>query len=96
MRSTYEVIVRPVISEKAAALAEIGGRYVFQVANKAGKQEIRCAVETLFKVKVSAVRTMMVHGKVKRMGRATVKRSNWKKAIITLAAGQKIDLFQTQ
>jgi large subunit ribosomal protein L23 len=96
MRSIYDVIKRPVISEKSTALAELGNRYVFEVAPAANKQEIREAVQRLFNVKVREVRTMMMHGKVKRVGRFETKRPNWKKALVTLAEGQKIDFFQTK
>jgi large subunit ribosomal protein L23 len=96
MKSVYEVIKRPIISEKSTALAELGNRYAFEVAAAANKQEIRDAVQQLFNVKVSEVRTMVMHGKVKRVGRFETKRANWKKAIVTLGEGQKIDFFQTK
>ncbi len=96
MKSVYEVIKRPLISEKSTALAEVAGKYVFEVAAQANKFEIRDAVERLFKVKVREVRTATMHGKVKRVGRFETKRPNWKKAIVTLAEGQKIDFFQVQ
>lgn len=96
MRSVYDVIKRPIISEKSTALAEVGGRYAFEVAPQANKLEIRDAVQQLFNVKVRQVRTMVVHGKVKRAGRFENKKPNWKKAIVTLAEGQKIDFFQTK
>ncbi len=96
MRSVYEVIKRPIISEKSTMLAEVGNRFVFEVAPAANKQEIRDAVQRLFNVKVREVRTMMMHGKVKRVGRFETKRPNWKKALVTLAEGQKIDFFQTK
>ena len=96
MRSVYDVVRRPIISEKSTALAEVGNRYVFEVATQANKQEIRDAVQRLFNVKVLKVHTMVMHGKVKRVGRFEVKRSNWKKALVTLAQGQKIDFFQTK
>jgi large subunit ribosomal protein L23 len=96
MRSVYDVIKRPIISEKSTALAEVGNRYAFEVASIANKQEIREAVQRLFNVKVRKVHTMVMHGKVKRVGRFEVKRSNWKKALVTLAEGQKIDFFQTK
>ena len=96
MRSVYEVIRRPIISEKSTALAEVAGKYVFEVAVQANKQEIRDAVQQLFKVKVREVRTMVMHGKVKRVGRFETKRPNWKKALVTLAAGQKIEFFQNK
>ncbi len=94
MRSIYEVIRRPIISEKSTALAELGNRYVFEVSGQANKQEIREAVQRLFNVKVTQVRTMVMHGKTKRVGRFETKRSNWKKAIVTLNEGQKIEFFQ--
>ncbi|MGK5082806.1 50S ribosomal protein L23 [Bdellovibrionota bacterium FG-1] len=96
MRNVYDVIQRPIISEKSTALAEVGNRYAFQVATQANKQEIRDAVQRLFNVKVRKVHTMLVHGKVKRVGRFETKRPNWKKAFVTLAEGQKIDFFQTK
>ena len=96
MRTLTEVIRRPIISEKSTALAEVAGRYAFEVAVQANKQEIKDAVQALFNVKVCDVRTMIVHGKVKRVGRFETKKSNWKKALVTLAEGQKIDFFQTK
>lgn len=94
MRSVYDVIKRPIISEKSTALSELGGKYVFEVAPQANKLEIRDAVKRLFKVDAKDVRTQIVHGKVKLVGRFVSKRSNWKKAIVTLAPGQKIDFFK--
>lgn len=96
MQSIYQVIKRPIISEKSTALAEVAGKYVFEVAKQANKQEIRDAVQRLFNVKVLGIRTVTMHGKVKRVGQFLTKRSNWKKAIVTLAEGQKIDFFQTK
>ena len=93
---TFNIIKRPVISEKSTALAEVANRYVFEVASDASKPEIKSAIEQLFKVKVRAVNTIVMHGKNKRSGRFEFKRSNWKKAIITLVAGQKIELFQVK
>ena len=96
MRNIYDVIKRPIISEKSTALAEVASRYAFEVATEANKQEIREAVQSLFNVKVREVRTMIMHGKMKRVGRFETKRANWKKALVTLAEGQKIDFFQTK
>ena len=96
MRSVYDVIRRPIISEKSTALAAVGGRYAFEVATQANKQEIRDAVQRLFNVKVRKVHTMIMHGKVKRVGRFETKRPNWKKALVTLTEGQKIDFFQAK
>ena len=89
----FSIIKRPVISEKSTALAEVANRYVFEVDYAATKPEIKMAVEQLFKVKVQAVNTSVMHGKNKRSGRFEYKRSNWKKAIITLVQGQKIELY---
>jgi len=92
----FNIIKRSVISEKSTALAEVANRYVFEVAASASKPEIKTAIEQLFKVKVKAVNTIVMHGKNKRSGRFEYKRSNWKKAIITLVSGQKIELFQVK
>ena len=92
----FNIIKRPVISEKSTALAEVANRYVFEVAADSTKPEIKDAVEQLFKVKVKAVRTIMMHGKKKKSGRFEFKRANWKKAIITLGEGQRIELFQVK
>ena len=92
----FSIIKRPVVSEKSTALAEVASRYVFEVAATASKPEIKTAIEQLFKVKVKSVNTSIMHGKNKRAGRFEYKRSNWKKAIITLVQGQKIELFQVK
>ena len=92
----FNIIKKPVVSEKSTALAEVANRYVFKVEATATKTEIKQAVEQLFKVKVKAVNTIVMHGKNKRAGRFEFKRSNWKKAIITLGQGQKIELFQVK
>jgi large subunit ribosomal protein L23 len=96
MSNVYEVIKRPIISEKSTALAEVAGKYVFEVATAANKHQIRDAVQQLFNVKVMEVRTMNMHGKMKRVGRFEVKRPGWKKALVTLAEGQKIEFFQNK
>lgn len=94
--STLGVIKRPVISEKSAALTEVGGRYVFEVDTKANKIQIKQAVQQLFNVKVDKVRTSIVHGENRRVGLHHVKKPNWKKAIVTLKEGQKIELLQAK
>ncbi len=94
MRTTFEVIKKPIISEKSTVQNELLRTYAFQVAPMSNKQEIREAVEMLFKVKVDRVRTMVIHGKYKRAGRFVSKRANWKKALVTLKEGQKIEFFQ--
>jgi large subunit ribosomal protein L23 len=95
MRSPHEVILAPLITEKSTILKEKGSVLAFRVARRANKVEIRQAVEALFKVKVAAVRTQNVGGKDKRVGRFAGKRSDWKKAYVTLRPGEKmIEYFE--
>jgi large subunit ribosomal protein L23 len=96
MRNIYEVIRRPIITEKSAALAEVGSKYAFEVDVKANKTEIKDAVQKLFNVRVTGVHTMIMHGKSKRFGSGIAQHSNWKKALVSLAAGEKIDFFKNQ
>jgi len=92
--NTLDVIRGPLITEKATRLKE-GGTLCFEVAVAATKSEIRRAVEQLFKVKVAAVRTVSMGGKVKRYGRFEGKRPDWKKAFVTLREGEKmIEFFE--
>lgn len=86
-----QVLQGPVISEKAAVNADANNKHVFKVSNDATKREIKQAVESYFKVKVEDVRTMNVKGKSKRFGQMQGRRSDWKKAYVTLAEGQDID-----
>ena len=83
---------RPVITEKGTLLAE-SGKYVFEVADNASKAYIKEAVEAAFGVAVSMVNVMNVKGKVKRYGRQPKARRSWRKAIVTLREGDKIDMF---
>ena len=88
-----EIIIRPLITEKSTTLmAE--GKYVFEVAKAANKIEIAKAVSEIFKVKVADVNTINVEGKKKRMGRFVGNRSDFKKAIVKLAAGETIEFFE--
>ncbi|MFQ5825739.1 MAG: 50S ribosomal protein L23 [Dehalococcoidia bacterium] len=89
----YEVLRRPVITEKATNL-QAQNKYVFEAAPQANKIQIKEAVEMAFKVKVKAVNVMTVPGKTKRFGRRQVKGPSWKKAIVTLREGHKIQLFE--
>ncbi len=89
----YEVLRHPLITEKNTLL-QAQGRYVFEVAGKANKQQVKQAVETAFKVKVTAVNVMTVPGKKRRMGRREVQSPSWKKAVVTLKPGDKIELFE--
>ncbi|MSQ23195.1 MAG: 50S ribosomal protein L23 [Chloroflexi bacterium] len=91
--NSYEVLRRPVITEKATMLGE-GGQYVFEVARDANKIEVKRAVEEIFRVHVRAVNVIRVHGKVKRMGRSVGHTAVWKKAIVALKAGERIELFE--
>jgi large subunit ribosomal protein L23 len=94
MKSVYEVLVKPLFTEKGAAMKEAENKLVFEVATDANKAEIKQAIEEIFKVKVDKVSTMNVRGKIKSMGRFSGKRSNWKKAVVTLKKGEKLDLIE--
>ena len=89
----YDIIRRPVITEKASGL-EPDGKFVFEVDLKATKHQVRDAVERLFGVNVISVNTAVMQGKRKRFGRTLGKRSNWKKAVVTLREGQSISFFE--
>jgi large subunit ribosomal protein L23 len=107
MRSPEEIIKRPLLTEKGTLLKETGGQadgdvdpealkpqLLFEVARDANKIEIRHAVEKLWNVDVLSVRTAVVRGKEKRMGSYIGRRSNWKKAVVTIAPGQNIEFFE--
>jgi large subunit ribosomal protein L23 len=107
MRSPQSVIKRPLLTEKTARLRETGGsdarpaegedyaqQVVFEVVKDANKIEIRNAVETLFKVHVTHVRTLVARGKDKRVGKYSGRRPAWKKAVVTLKAGDAIAFFE--
>ena len=89
------IIYAPLITEKGTLVNEQGNQFVFRVRREASKHDIRRAVETLFKVKVEQVRTMNYLGKMRRVGKWRGQRPNWKKAYVTLAAGQRIDFFES-
>ncbi len=93
MKEAYKIIKRPVITEKANLSKEENNQLVFEVATYANKVEIAKAIEELFGVKVGDVRTQIVSGKRKRLGRHIGYSSKWKKAIVTLKEG-KIDFFE--
>jgi len=109
MRSkpAQSILKRPLLTEKTARLRETGGaptapaegesysqKVVFEVARDANKIDIRRAIETLFKVTVTGVRTTVVRGKEKRLGRFSGRRPTWKKAFVTLKAGDNIEFFE--
>ena len=107
MRSPEKIIKRPLLTEKGSMLKETGGRsehqidpehvqaqLLFEVARDANKIEIKHAVEKLWNVDVIKVRTSVVRGKQRRVGRYLGRISNWKRALVTLAPGQKIEFFE--
>jgi large subunit ribosomal protein L23 len=90
-----DIIKRPlVLTEKGNALREAHNQYLFEVARTSNKAQIRDAIETLFSVKVEKVHTMIVRGRMRRMGRGREKTQNWKKAIVSLKSGETIDFFE--
>ncbi len=106
-RAAHHIIKRPLLTEKGTRLKDTGGapagtfsdeelkpQVLFEVAMDANKIEIKQAVEALFNVKVADVHTQIVRGKEKRIGRFIGRRANWKKAIVTLQKGNKIDFFE--
>lgn len=94
MSEPQKIIRRPLVTEKGTRQKDINHQYLFEVDRGANKIEIQAAVEHLFKVKVVNVRTLNVLGKVKRLGRKFGKRPNWKKAVVTLKEGERIDFFE--
>jgi large subunit ribosomal protein L23 len=107
MRDAQSIIKRPLLTEKSSRLRATGGaadehaegdtyahQVVFEVARDANKIEIRSAVQTLFKVTVTGVRTLVVRGKQKRVGRFSGRRPAWKKAFVTLKPGDNIEFFE--
>ena len=88
------IVRRAMISEKGTRLREKQNGYLFEVSRDANKIEIKRAIEAIFNVKVDSVRTIRVHGKPKRQGRFAGHRPDWKKALVTLAKGQTIELFE--
>jgi len=94
MKELHNIIIRPLITEKTTQQKEDNHQYVFEVYRDANKIEIKSAIEQLFKVKVLKVRTINVIGKVKRVGRKYGKRPDWKKAIVTLREGDRIEFFE--
>jgi large subunit ribosomal protein L23 len=90
MKSAYQIIRRPVITEKGLGVKETEGTLVFEVSSKASKTEIKNAVQSIFKVKVDTVRTANFAGKERRRGKFTGYRPDWKKAYVRLKEGQKM------
>jgi large subunit ribosomal protein L23 len=94
VKDPRHVLIRPLMTEKSMQQKEALNTVAFRVRPDANKVEIRAAVESVFNVKVTAVRTLSYEGKLKRMGRFQGRRADWKKAVVTLAAGHKIDLVE--
>jgi large subunit ribosomal protein L23 len=88
-----KILLAPIVSEKSARIGDESNQIVFKVLPNASKPEIRDAVEQMFEVKVTAVKTANVKGKVKRFGQTMGRRSDWKKAYVTLAEGSDIDFM---
>ena len=93
MMEMYDIIKRYIVTEKSTTAKDEYNKYIFEVDRRANKIEIGKAVEKLFKVKVVDVHVMNVVGKKKRMGKILGKKRDWKKAIITLASGNSIEIF---
>jgi large subunit ribosomal protein L23 len=94
MRDLQSVILRPVVTERSTIDSDERGAYTFIVDKGANKIEIRHAVEKLFGVKVEAVRTMNYRAKERRVGRSVGKRAGYKKAVVKLAEGERIDVYE--
>jgi large subunit ribosomal protein L23 len=94
MRKVSDILVKPLVTEKSHVQLDQHGAYTFVVANDANKIEIADAIEKQFNVKVKAVRTMRYAGKEKRMGRWVGRKAAWKKAVVTLAEGDSIEIFE--
>lgn len=91
---TYDTIIRPLVTEKTTVQKDDYNQYSFEVNPKANRVDVRNAVEAIFKVNVKDVSIMNVKGKVKQRGRIVGKRKDWKKAIVSLHAGERIDFFE--
>jgi large subunit ribosomal protein L23 len=91
--NAQQIIIKPLVTERSMNLRDDENKYVFHVHPRATKPEIRKAVEEIFEVKVLSVTTLNVMGKPKRLGRYAGHRSNWKKAVVRIAEGQKIEIY---
>ena len=95
MSTLHRTVVRPIVTEQSSAAYQTRGEYAFEVAADANKPAIRQAIEALFGVHVTGVWTMNVRGKTRRLGRRNPgRRSHWKKAVVTLRDGDKIEIFE--
>lgn len=91
---TIDVIKKPLITEKGSSSQQMYNQYFFAVDRSATKYDVRNAIQELFKVKVSDVRTMIMPGKYKRVGKTQGKTPDWKKAVVTLVEGERIDFLE--
>ncbi|MBL7032246.1 MAG: 50S ribosomal protein L23 [Nitrospira sp.] len=94
MKNRHDILIGPMLTEKGALMKEQDNKVLFKVALGANKIEIKSAVEENFKVKVERVTTIVCKGKVKRMGKHEGRRPDWKKAIVTLKEGEKLDFIE--
>lgn len=94
MMDARQIIIRPIVTEKSTVLRDISNQYAFRVIPGASKRQIASAIEELFDVHVTKIRTIRMHGKMKRLGRNIGRRASWKKAIVTLAEGDTVDFFE--
>ncbi len=94
MKSEYRLITRPYITEKVLLLKEDGNKVVFKIRKDTNKIELKNAIESIFNVTVEAINTLTVKGKKKRLGRYEGRKSDWKKAIVTLKEGDTIEYFE--
>ena len=90
----HDIIKRPIITEKTSIQKETHNQLTFEVVRRANSVEIKKAIEGIFNVNVAKIRTMQVKGKTKQRGRIVGKRRDWKKAIVTLMPGERIDFFE--
>jgi large subunit ribosomal protein L23 len=91
---SHETVIRPLITEKTSIQKELNNQLTFEVDRRANRIEIKQAIESIFNVRVAAVKTMQVKGKTKQRGRIIGKRRDWKKAIVKLMPGERIDFFE--
>ena len=96
MTTVYNIIKRPILTEKSTELREKSRKVVLEVDTRATKPQIKTATEKLFNVKVEGVTTCVVRGKMKRVGKSMGRQSNFKKAVLTIAAGADLDVFGVQ
>jgi large subunit ribosomal protein L23 len=91
---SHETVIRPLITEKTGIQKELNNQLTFEVDRRANRIEIKQAIESIFNVRVAAVKTMQVTGKTKQRGRINGKRRDWKKAIVKLMPGERIEFFE--